>query len=182
MAGADLSFVTVGLSFTVANGFPPLQGRENKSKSCDSLWQSLNTLVTWIFVSCVRSLTLEREPLHCHWQQIPVIKMRKEKKRPLKIQWTKRRHPTQTTTVTTNSHPPSSCEESHHTGLMRFVISCWEMSKVELWNTLKTQTQSSLGPESRWSRKASCRFPRLFLSPKDNLITSTENNEKAEQR
>lgn len=32
MAGADLSFVTVGLSFTVANGFPPLRERNGGEK------------------------------------------------------------------------------------------------------------------------------------------------------
>lgn len=37
MAGADLSFVTVGLSFTVANGFPPLRERNGGEKKNPTL-------------------------------------------------------------------------------------------------------------------------------------------------
>lgn len=72
------------------------------------------------FVSCVRSLTQEREPSRSHWLEKPVIKH--ERKRPLKMRKTKRKHSTPTTAVTLYPHPPSGCEESHSrlTSLIRF--------------------------------------------------------------
>lgn len=64
------------------------------------------------FVSWVRSLTQEREPLRSHWLQTPVIKH--ERKRPLKMRKTKRKHSTPTTAVTVY---PS---HSRLTSLIRF--------------------------------------------------------------
>ncbi len=43
MTGADLSFVTVGLSLTVANGFPPLQEDNGGEKNHNAGAMSLNS-------------------------------------------------------------------------------------------------------------------------------------------
>lgn len=56
-------------------------------------------------VSWVMSLTPEKEPLRSHWLKRPVIK--EEKKRPLKVRKTRRKHPTPTTAVTVHTLPPA---------------------------------------------------------------------------
>lgn len=111
MAGADLSLVTVGLSLTVKNGFPPLERKKaagNKSNSC-AVHVSVQFVTFWdgakivYLVSLIRSLTRGKEPLHSHWQERPVVMREWEEKRPL--EWKQKGG---------NIWPapsPSSCEE-----------------------------------------------------------------------
>lgn len=74
MAGADLSLVTVGLSLTVANGFPSLQEEkwEKKVKPKSLLSEK------WTFHSQVTFLTQKRRALLIHSSEKPV-KVRENK-------------------------------------------------------------------------------------------------------
>lgn len=89
MTGADLSLVTVGLSLTVRNGFPPLQREIKKRKEITTLHVWLFCLICpplrrkIILLVVLGSLTREKELLHSHWQEKPVVRRREEKKRPL---------------------------------------------------------------------------------------------------
>lgn len=72
MSGADLSLVTVGLSLTVRNGFPPLQQEIKKRNEITMLHVWLFCLIypplrhQTILLVVLGSLTREKEPLHSH--------------------------------------------------------------------------------------------------------------------
>lgn len=146
-----------------------------------SLWQSPNLVIvklSFLFVSSVRSLTLEKEPLHSHWLQKPAVKKETEEK-TLKETVNKE----ETFNPHRHSHlkftPPSICEESqsHHTGLIGFLIdSCPSslllMSTGELFRHILEDTTS--GPQWLWNlgdleRPAGDR-PLFFSHPRMILL------------
>ena len=104
----------------------------------------------WVCVSCVRSLTLEKEPSLSHWLKTPVVRNTEEKTHEDPGHILSGTHH-QTPQSPINLHPPSSCEQSHccPTGFIGFLINTCPPPALppsysaKLWHILQLQLQNS---------------------------------------